>query len=182
MCTRRGCQFHHRHGQWRNGFCCNACRYDEAYHTNNCTGRGQLVIRQYLFMCKRRGCPFQRKDGHFTWHLFCCNACKRGGDAEQVPEIYHTEDCTGEESSTMALASEQSSMMAFQYGVVPLRRPSLYTNFPMAKTSFRIPPSWACTDNNIVDFIGYWYFWGHNFCFSQLSQKRHFLVMFPTKC
>jgi hypothetical protein len=110
-------------------------------------------------MCKRRGCPFQRKDGHFTWHLFCCNACKRGGDAEQVPEIYHTEDCTGEESSTMALASEQSSMMAFQYGVVPLRRPSLYTNFPMAKTSVRIPPSWACTDNNIVDFIGYWYFW-----------------------
>ena len=33
----------HSYEQKRHGFCCNACRFGETYHTRNCSGRGTAV-------------------------------------------------------------------------------------------------------------------------------------------
>jgi len=43
-CRRRFCPFSRRDGEHRNhGFCCNACRKGEGWHTSNCGGRDQQI-------------------------------------------------------------------------------------------------------------------------------------------
>ena len=43
VCARPGCGCAHKRGQRRHGFCCNACRHGEPYHTVSCSGQGRMV-------------------------------------------------------------------------------------------------------------------------------------------
>ena len=44
ICRRESCPFVHRDGPRRHGFCCNACRCGDPFHTSNCTGLGNQVV------------------------------------------------------------------------------------------------------------------------------------------
>ena len=48
QCRRIDCPYHHAREHRRHGYCCNACRNSERCHTNNCTGRGVLIIADTL--------------------------------------------------------------------------------------------------------------------------------------
>ena len=46
QCRRRNCPFEHRKSLRRHCYCCNACRRDDPWHTENCTGYGKRVLGQ----------------------------------------------------------------------------------------------------------------------------------------
>ena len=45
-CARSGCPYAHKKTPRKHGFCCNACRRNEAEHTWNCSGWGSPIVEE----------------------------------------------------------------------------------------------------------------------------------------
>ena len=99
LCNRAGCPHQHHDGPRRHGWCCNACRLGEEFHTDNCSGRGERVVDvpPAQPVCARVGCSFAHLNGQ-RHHGYCCSACKRG-------DPVHTRNCTGYKQAVTQLQS-----------------------------------------------------------------------------
>ena len=75
LCKRAGCPHQHHDGPRRHGWCCNACRLGEEFHTDNCSGRGERVVDgpPAQPVCARVGCSFAHLNGQRR-HGYCCSA------------------------------------------------------------------------------------------------------------
>ena len=90
QCRRPFCPFAHGQSPRRHGYCCNACRRGESVHTDNCTGRGQYVVRNPIGEAGVPGAQAEQCPA-------ACSAAPRGqqherGEGLRLPEEWKRGD------------------------------------------------------------------------------------------
>ena len=137
-CERSGCPHHHLEGPRRHGWCCNACRMGEEFHTINCSGKGERVIALPVRpLCIRKGCLHAHVAGPRR-HGYCCNACKNG-------DPFHTHNCTG--------YVQQAEPPARGLGN------TITTSNRETEAAVRLPPAWVVNTWSQADVMTHlkWY-------------------------
>ena len=62
QCSRDGCKHNHRESPRDHGYCCNACRKNQTWHTTNCTGHNQALVRRTFDLTTPPGTPDPAED------------------------------------------------------------------------------------------------------------------------
>ena len=153
QCKRAGCLYRHKWKLAGHGYCCNACRFGERWHTRNCHGYGCEVLEacnEFIYglseefpQCNRAGCPYRHMEKPRD-HGYCCNACRLGHSC-------HTRNCSGygwpvvEAGMDPCMVSGDEKLYNSSHHHHLLRVPS-----------FRLPPSWHRGNANGLDFVS-WY-------------------------